>query len=61
MRTFGLDKNTVFNWHGKTHKVDRITPDGKMLLERMDTGEFSIESRQQLLNDYEGRKNRSQY
>ena len=52
MRTFGLDKNTVFNWHGKTHKVDRITPDGKMLLERMDTGEFSIESRQQLLNDY---------
>ncbi len=52
MLTFGLHKNTVFNWHGKTHKVERITPDDKMLLECMETGEFSIESRQQLLNDY---------
>jgi putative transposase len=56
MLTFGLHKNTVFNWHGKTHKVERITPDDKMLLECIETGEFSIESRQQLLNEYKAGK-----
>lgn len=56
MHTFGLHKDTVFNWHGKTHKVERITPDDKMLLECMETGEFSIKSRQQLLNDYKAGK-----
>lgn len=56
MLTFGLHKNTVFNWHGKAHKVDRITPDDQILLECLETGEFSIEGRQQLLNDYKAGK-----
>ena len=52
MRTFGFHKNTVFIRHGKTYKIERITPDDQMLLESLETGEFIIESRQQILDDY---------
>ncbi|NOT65665.1 MAG: transposase [Methylotenera sp.] len=52
MRTFGLHKNTVFNWNKKIYKVERITPEGQMLLECMETGELIIASRQHLLNEF---------
>ncbi|OAH99104.1 Mu transposase C-terminal domain-containing protein [Methylomonas methanica] len=52
MAGFALHKNRVFDWNGTEYRIDRIQPNGDVLLERMSDGHFSVISREQLLSEY---------
>ncbi|MGY6274386.1 Mu transposase C-terminal domain-containing protein [Methylomonas sp. MgM2] len=52
MAGFALRKNTVFDWDGTAYRIDRIQPNGDLLLERISDGHFSVISRDQLLAEY---------
>lgn len=52
MSGFGLRKNMVFEWSGARHLIDRIQPNGEILLERMEDGCLSIVGRDVLLQAY---------
>ncbi len=52
MAGFALHKNKVFNWSGAEYRIDRIQANGDILLERMNDGQLSIVSREQLLTEY---------
>ena len=52
MAGFGLRKNMVFDWKGATFRIDRLQPDGEVLLESISGGTLSLVQRQQLLDDY---------
>ncbi|WP_415879492.1 Mu transposase C-terminal domain-containing protein [Methylomonas sp. TEB] len=49
---FSLQKNKVFDWNGTGYRIDRVPPNGDVLLERMCDGHFSVVSREQLLTEY---------
>lgn len=49
---FALHKNTVFDWEGTAYRIDRIQPNGDLLLESTNDGHFSVISREQLLAEY---------
>lgn len=52
MAGFGLRKNMAFEWNGAAYRIDRLQPNGELLLEATDSGKLSLVPRQQLLNDY---------
>jgi len=52
MAGFALHKNMVFDWNGAEYRIDRIQPNGELLLERMGDGHLSIVSRELLLAEY---------
>lgn len=52
MAGFGLRKNMVFEWRGGTFRIDRLQPNGEVLLESVDGGSLSLVQRHQLLDDY---------
>ncbi len=52
MAGFGLRKNTVFDWQGGTFRIQRLQPNGDVLLEATNSGALSIVPRQQLLKEY---------
>jgi|GEM_PF-1810799 len=52
MAGFSLRKNMVFDWNGTEYRIDRIQPNGELLLERMSDGHLSIVSRELLLAEY---------
>lgn len=52
MNGFGFRKNTVFKWLGAEYRIERIHANGDLLLERLEDGTNSIESRDRLLTEY---------
>lgn len=52
MAGFGLRKNMVFEWQGGTFRIDRLQPNGEVLLETIPDGSLSLVQRQQLLDDF---------
>lgn len=49
---FTLRKNMVFEWNGATFRIDRLQPNGEILLERVEDGQSMIVTRDALLADY---------
>jgi putative transposase len=52
MAGFGLRKNMVFDWKGSTFRIERVQPNGEVLLETTSGGALSLVTRQQLLDDF---------
>lgn len=52
MAGFGLQKNMGFNWNGTEFRIDRLQPNGDVLLERVEDGCVSIVHREHLLAEY---------
>jgi len=52
MAGFSLRKNMVFDWQGAEYRIDRIQPNGDLLLERLSDGCLSVVSRESLLAEY---------
>jgi len=52
MAGFGLRKNTVFNWDGTTFRIERLQPNGDVLLEATSSGALSIVARTKLLDSF---------
>lgn len=52
MAGFGLRKNTVFEWKGGTFRIERLQPNGDVLLEAENSGVLSVVPRQHLLKDF---------
>lgn len=52
MAGFGLRKNMVFDWKGETFRIERLQPNGEVLLETLNGGVLSLVKRQQLLDDF---------
>lgn len=52
MAGFGLRKNMVFDWKGATFRIERLQPNGEVLLEAINGGVLSLVKRQQLLDDF---------
>jgi len=49
---FGLRKNLVFDWVGEAFRIDRLQPNGDVLLERMNDGNLQVVTRDILLTEY---------
>lgn len=49
---FGFRTNTAFEWKGAQFRIERLQPNGAVLLERQDNGELSIVTREALLSAY---------
>lgn len=49
---FTLRKNMVFEWNGTTFRIDRLQPNGEILLERVEDGQSTIVTRDALLAEY---------
>lgn len=52
MAGFGLHKNMVFEWKGGTFRIERLQPNGEVLIESMDGCALALVTRQQLLDDF---------
>ncbi|RZK99139.1 MAG: integrase, partial [Rubrivivax sp.] len=52
MAGFGLRKHTVFNWKGGTFRIERLQPNGDVLLEAVESGALSIVPREHLLKAF---------
>ena len=52
MAGFGLRKNMVFEWRGENFRIERLQPNGEVLLESTNGGSLSLVQRQQLLDDF---------
>lgn len=52
MAGFGLRKHTVFNWKGGTFRIERLQPNGDVLLEAVESGALSIVPREHLLKEF---------
>lgn len=52
MGGFGFRTNTAFEWNGAQFRIERLQPNGEVLLERQDSGELSILTREALLSAY---------
>ncbi len=52
MAGFGLQKNMVFDWNRTEFRIDRLQPNGNILLERVEDGCISIVQREELLAEY---------
>ncbi|WP_157137975.1 hypothetical protein [Herbaspirillum lusitanum] len=56
MPGFILQKNTAFEWAGSLCRIDRLQPNGEVLIEYVNEGHLTIVSKKQLLVEYsEGR------
>ena len=52
MAGFGLHKGMVFDWKGGTFRIDRLQPNGEVLIESLNGGVLELVSRQQLLDEF---------
>ncbi len=52
MAGFGLRKNMAFDWNGAAYRIERLQPNGEILLERVEDGSLSIVPREKLLAEY---------
>ncbi|MDO3506872.1 Mu transposase C-terminal domain-containing protein [Ralstonia pseudosolanacearum] len=52
MAGFALLKGTAFKLDGASFRIERMQPDGDLLLERLSDGAFTLMSRDRLLDDY---------
>ena len=52
MPGFGLRVNTVFEWNDSQFRIERLQPNGDVLVERLNDGQLSIVSQASLLADY---------
>lgn len=52
MAGFGLRKHTVFSWKGGTFRIERLQPNGDVLLEAVESGALSIVPREHLLKEF---------
>lgn len=52
MRGFALRQGMAFDWNGTGFRIDRLQPNGDVLLERIEDGQLSLIARDQLLSDY---------
>lgn len=52
MTGFVLRKNMAFEWNGAKFRIDRFQPNGDLLLERIDDGQFVGVARNDLLSEY---------
>lgn len=52
MPGFALLKGTAFEWDGTAFRIERMQPDGDLVLERLTDGAFIPASRDRLLDDY---------
>ena len=52
MRGFALRQGMVFDWNGTGFRIDRLQPNGDVLLERIEDGQLSLIARDRLLADY---------
>ncbi|MGV8991612.1 MAG: Mu transposase C-terminal domain-containing protein [Thiobacillus sp.] len=52
MAGFGFRKNMAFEWNGAKFRIDRLQPNGELLLERIDNGQISIVTKAELLAEY---------
>ena len=53
MRAFGLQKNTVFNWENHQYKIERVTPQKQVILERSSDSYTMIVDYEHLLAAYQ--------
>lgn len=52
MHGFAFRKHTVFEWQGAQHRIERLQPNGDILLERLDSGQLVLSNRTELLQAY---------
>lgn len=52
MHGFAFRKHTVFEWQGAQHRIERLQPNGDVLLERLDSGQLVLSNRTELLQAY---------
>lgn len=52
MSGFTLRKNMAFDWDGTTFRIDRLQPNGEILLERVGDGQLTLVKRDGLLAEY---------
>lgn len=52
MPGFALRTNTVFDWEGASFRIERLPPDGNVLLERVSDGNMKLLTRDELLTAY---------
>lgn len=52
MAGFVLRKNMAFEWNGAKFRIDRFQPNGDLLLERAEDGQFVGVTRSELLSEY---------
>lgn len=52
MTGFALRKHMVFEWLGAQHRIERVQPNGEILLERLEDGHLQIVSREALLQGF---------
>jgi putative transposase len=52
MAGFGLRKHMVFDWKGGTFRIERLQPNGDVLLEAVESGALSIVPREHLLKEF---------
>lgn len=52
MTGFAFRKNMVFEWSGAVNRIDRLQPDGHILLERMGSGQLALVGRDEILQAY---------
>lgn len=53
MKAYGFQKNTVFSWGEHQYKIERVTPQKQVLLERNDDGYTTIVAHDELLAAYQ--------
>lgn len=56
MAGFGFRVNTVFEWDGVQFRMERLQPNGDVLIDRQVDGQLSIVSQQTLLTEYRNGK-----
>lgn len=52
MSGFSLHKNMAFDWNGTAFRIDRLQPNGEILLERVADNQLSIVTKDALLAEY---------
>lgn len=52
MAGFGFRTNMVFEWNGASFRIERLQPNGEVLIERLGDGQLSIVTRETLLAEY---------
>lgn len=52
MTGFALRTGLVFDWNGAAHRIERIQPNGDVLLEKLIDGALTIAAKATLLDDY---------
>ena len=52
MFSFSLKKNLAFKWNGAAYRIDRLQPNDELLIEQLETAQFTIVGRDKLLSEF---------